>query len=51
VEVRYFPNQKPCVKLKDRATAHRPIADNPEATAEGRNKYKKSHQDLRRVIK
>jgi hypothetical protein len=46
-----FPNQKPwintevCAKLKDRATTHRAIAGNPEATAEDRNKYKKSRYD------
>jgi hypothetical protein len=39
VEVRCFPNQKPWIntevgsKLKDRATAHRAIPDNPDVTA------------------
>jgi hypothetical protein len=56
-QIRCFPNQKPWIntkvgtKLKDRATAHRAIADNPEATAEDRIKVKRSHNDLSRVIK
>jgi hypothetical protein len=46
VKVLCFPNQKPCIntkigtKLKDRATTHKAISDNPEAKAEDRNKYK-----------
>jgi hypothetical protein len=50
--VRCFPNQKPWIntevgsKLKDRATIHRAISDNPEATAEDRNYYLKSRYDL-----
>jgi hypothetical protein len=57
VKVRCFPNQKPWIntevdaKIKDWATAHRAIAENPEATAEDKNKYKKSCIDLRKVIK
>lgn len=57
VRVHCFPNQKPWIntvvgaKLKDRATAHRAIVDNTEATAEDRNMYKKFRYDLRRVIK
>jgi hypothetical protein len=35
-------NTKVCDKLKDRVTADRAIIDNPEATSEDRNKYKKS---------
>jgi hypothetical protein len=55
VKVCCFPDQKPCItsevgaKLKDQATAYKAFTDNPEATAEDRNK--KSHYDLRRVIK
>ena len=57
VRVRCFPNQKLCIntkvgaKLKNRATAHRAIADNPDATVKYRNKYKKARYDLCRVIK
>ncbi|XP_045079319.1 lipoma-preferred partner [Coregonus clupeaformis] len=57
VKVRCFPNQKSWIntefgtKLKDRASTHRAIADNPKATAEDRNKYKESPYELRRVIK
>jgi hypothetical protein len=52
VKVRYFSKQKPWIntevgrKLKDRANPHRAIADNPEATAEDTNKYKKSSAEL-----
>ena len=57
VKVCCFPNQKTWIntevhaKLKNRATLHRAITDNPEAKAEDRNKYKKSCYDFRRVIK
>ena len=57
VTVRCFPNQKPLIntedgtKVKNKATAHRAILDNPDATAKDRNKYNKSCYDLRRVIK
>ena len=57
VKVRCFPNQKHwihievCGMLKDRATTHRAVTANPEATAQDTNTYKKSRYDLRRAIK
>jgi hypothetical protein len=57
VKVCCFPNKKPWIntevgaKLKDRATTHMATTDNPEAMAEDRNKYMKSHYDRCRVIK
>jgi hypothetical protein len=51
-----IPKSKPWINtevgaiLKDRATTHRAIIDNPEATVKDRNKYKKSRYDLHRVI-
>ena len=57
VRVCCFPNQTPWIntevgaKLKDKTTTHRAITDNPDATAEDRNKYKKARYDLHRVIK
>ena len=44
-------NTKVVTTLKDRATAHRAIVEDPEATTEDRNKYTKSRYDLCRVIK
>ena len=49
--VKPWLNTKVGAKLKERATAHSAIVDNPEATAEDRNKNKKVRYDLRRVIK
>jgi hypothetical protein len=52
-KVRCFLNRKPWInselgtKIKDRATAQKAIT---EAMAEDRNKYKKSHYDLCRVM-
>ena len=49
--VNILPQSKPWINtevgaiLKDRATTHRAIADNPEATAKDRNKFK-SRNDL-----
>ena len=57
VKIHCFPNQNPWIytevrtKLKDRATAHKAIADNPKAMTEDTNTYKKSLYDLLRAIK